>query len=113
MKSELNFREVGSRIQGFRLKNGLTQDELGEKIGTDQKYISRIEGGYHNISLDTVVAIARALHISVDSLVADYGNGDDESNLQDVLNAVRGMSSGQLDMLRDEIEIIKRYEVNG
>ena len=101
MKSELDFREVGSRIQGFRLKNGLSQDELGENIG------------YHNISLDTVVAIARALHISVDSLVADYGNGADESNLQDILNAVRGMSSGQLDMLRDEIELIKRYDVNG
>lgn len=111
MKSELNLREVGARIQKYRLQNNITQDELGEMVGTDQKYISRLEGGYHNTSLDTIVAIAKALNVSIDCLVADYSDSADESNLHSIIEEIRGMSPKQLDMLRDNIAIIKKYNI--
>ena len=43
MKNVLDFKEIGNRIQHYRTKNKLTQEKLGEMIGSDQKYISRIE----------------------------------------------------------------------
>ena len=109
MKNELDFHEVGNRIQKYRLERKMTQEELGEIIDTDQKYISKIECGHHKSSLNTIVAIARALHISVDALIADYSDSTDESNLNLIMQEIRGMTPNQLKMLKDNIETIKKY----
>lgn len=109
MNYELDFQKIGTRIQSFRTARKLTQAELAELIDTNQKHLSRIESGYHRSSLDTIVAIARALNISVDSLIADYDDSTDESNLKLILDDIRGMSANQLNILRDNIQTIKKY----
>ncbi len=110
MITELDFSIIGSRIQSARLKKGLTQEELAEKVDTNQKHISRIEAGWHRSNLDTIVAIAKALQVSVDYLIADFDNGDDESNLKLIMDDIRGMDTTQLNMLRDSIAMIKKYK---
>ena len=82
MNTELNFKNIGSRIQKYRIDRKMTQEDLAEIIGTNQKHNSRIEGGMHRSNLDTMVAIARALKISVDTLVADFDDSTDESTLK-------------------------------
>ena len=109
MNYELDFEKIGKRIQSFRTERKLTQAELAELIDTNQKHLSRIESGYHRSSLDTIVAIARALNVSVDSLIADYDDSTDESNLKLILDDIRGMSTNQLNILRDNIQTIKKY----
>ncbi len=110
MNNDLDFKKIGSRIQQYRLKNNLTQTELAELIGTNQKHLSRIEAGYHRSTLDTIVAISRSLHISVDSLIADFEDSTDESTLKLILDEIRGMSPRQLEMLRENIKTIKKFE---
>ncbi len=109
MNYELDFEKIGKRIQSFRTERKLTQAELAELIDTNQKHLSRIESGYHRSSLDTIVAISRALNISVDSLIADYEDSTDESNLKLIIDDIRGMSANQLNILRDNIQTIKKY----
>lgn len=109
MNYELDFEKIGKRIQSFRTERKLTQAELAELIDTNQKHLSRIESGYHRSSLDTIVAIAKALNVSVDSLIADYDDSTDESNLKLILDDIRGMSANQLNILRDNIQTIKKY----
>ena len=109
MDSKLDFKQIGYRIQYYRLENKLTQEELAEKVGTTQKHLSRIEGGYHRSSFDTIIEITRALHIPVDALIADAQNSKDESNLKLILDDIRGMSPNQLAMLKENIETIKKY----
>lgn len=36
---------LGKRIREYRLKHGLTQFQLAEKLGIDDKHLSRIELG--------------------------------------------------------------------
>jgi len=110
MNTELNFKTIGSRIQQYRIERKMTQEELSEIIGTNQKHISRIEGGMHRSNLDTIVAIARALHISVDTLIADLDDSTDESTLKLIIDEIRGMDATQLNMLRDSIAMIKKYK---
>ncbi|MCH5184932.1 MAG: helix-turn-helix transcriptional regulator [Oscillospiraceae bacterium] len=111
MNKDLNFKEIGVRIQKYRMKKGMTQEKLAEYIDTSQKYVSRIECGYNRLSLDTTAAIARALNITLDSLIADYDNSNDESTLHEILNDIRGMSPKQLALLRDIIEILKKSDI--
>ena len=46
---------LGKRIREYRLKHGLTQFQLAEKLGIDDKHLSRIELG-KNMPQDTVIA---------------------------------------------------------
>lgn len=109
MKDDLNYKDIGIRIQKFRIKAGLTQDQLGELIDSTQKYVSRLETGNHKPYFSTIAAIARALHISIDSLIADYDDSFDDSNLKLILDDIRGLSPKQLEMLRDNIATIKKF----
>ena len=110
MKNDLDFHKIGSRIQKYRLENCMTQEKLAECIGSSQKYMSRIEIGNHRLSLDTTVAIAKALHISIDSLAADYKDSNNESTLQEILNDIRGMNPKQLELLRDNIKTLRKLD---
>jgi transcriptional regulator with XRE-family HTH domain len=61
-------KELGERIRIIRKANGLTQEELGEKAGLSYKFVGEIERGQVNPSLDTLVAIAKALDSDVEDL---------------------------------------------
>lgn len=110
MIGKIDLQEVGKRIQFYRIQKGLTQEKLSELAGTSQKHLSSIEMGNHNIKLETIVAIATGLGVSVDMLIADYNDSTNESTLKVILDEIRGMSSKQLEMLREQIKIIKKYE---
>lgn len=49
------------RLKEIRRQRGLSQQQLGEIAGFDQGYISKIERGEANPSLDTIKALAAAL----------------------------------------------------
>ena len=110
MNTELDFKLVGNRIQKLRMKQHLTQAALAEMIGTTQKHLSRIEAGYHHCKLDTAYAIAVALHVPLDALVADDTDSNSESTLKMLSEQMRGMSAKQLKMLRENIATIKKYD---
>lgn len=109
MNIDLDFNQIGIRIQKCRTERKMTQAELAEKIDTNQKHLSRIEGGYHRSSLDTIVAIAKALNVSVDYLIADFSDSQNTSTLQVILDEIRGMTPKQLEMLQENIRTIKKF----
>lgn len=48
-----------------RLKHGLSQDELAQKIGTKQSAISRFESGTYNPTLSFLNKVADALNVKM------------------------------------------------
>lgn len=54
-------KTVGEQIQKIRKEKGLSQKQLGEKLGISQQLISRIEKGKENVSLITLKNISEAL----------------------------------------------------
>ena len=61
--SQIFRRTVGQNVRTFRLRQGLTQEELAEKAAFHWTYISGVERGRYNISLDNLVKLAKALGI--------------------------------------------------
>ncbi len=53
-------REIGARLQGFRLQQNVTQAALAETAGVGHATVKRAEAG-ENIGLETIVKILRAL----------------------------------------------------
>ena len=109
MNIELDFKIIGLRIQKRRTEKKMTQADLAERIDTNQKHLSRIEGGYHRCTLDIIVAIAKALDVSVDYLIADYGDSSNPSTVQVIIDEIKGMTPKQLEMLQDNIKTIKKF----
>lgn len=63
--------ELGARIKHFRKKRGLTQIELAELANISRSYLADMERDRYNPSLDTLIAIAQALHIELSELVGE------------------------------------------
>jgi transcriptional regulator with XRE-family HTH domain len=65
----LDYKEIGKRIKKARCLKGMTQFELAESTGLCDTYISRIERGIRNASLESLAKISRILDVSLDDLV--------------------------------------------
>ncbi|MDQ2882842.1 MAG: helix-turn-helix domain-containing protein [Actinomycetota bacterium] len=62
-------REVASRVVRYRVEHGLSQAELGAKLGVSQPYVARLESGDQTPTLATLARLAQRLglefHIDV------------------------------------------------
>ncbi|MDE6834181.1 MAG: helix-turn-helix domain-containing protein [Ruminococcus sp.] len=61
----------GQKIKSRREELGFTQAELAKKVHTTQPYVSRLERGHFNPSMNMIIKISTALVISVDYLLLD------------------------------------------
>lgn len=71
VQEAVNAYRIGEAIKAERLKNNLTQEQLGERVGVQRAQISRLEKG-NNITLPTIRRVFRAL--GVKSATLDLGS---------------------------------------
>ena len=64
MNSQL-LQQFGSCVRSLRQQTGLSQVEFGEKCGFYQTYLSRIENGRANPTLNAIEVIANTLGLTV------------------------------------------------
>ena len=69
----MNIKEIiGSRIKLLRKKNNLSQEKLAFNSGLDRTYISSVENGNRNISIENIRKITEALSVTI----KDFFNDD-------------------------------------
>ncbi len=66
--AEIN-KQVGSRIREYRLKRGLTQEDLAHEADLHRAYIGQIERGEKNIGVQNLQKIAKTLKIKASKLI--------------------------------------------
>ena len=57
-------RSIAANVRAHRRNLGLTQDDLIEGTGLDRRHLQRIERGTENITIETLVSLANALHVA-------------------------------------------------
>jgi transcriptional regulator with XRE-family HTH domain len=62
-------RVVGQNIRNLRKQARLSQERLGEKADLSYKYVGEIERGYVNVSLDSLMRIAKALKVKIEDIL--------------------------------------------
>lgn len=67
VEESLHAYRIGEAIKNARLKQNLTQEELGERMGVQKAQISRMERGY-SISIPTMSRAFKALGIATATL---------------------------------------------
>ena len=71
MKITYDRLAIGERLRLKRTLLGFTQDEMAEKIDRASKYYADIERGSCGMSVETLMAIAKVLDLSLDYVI--YG----------------------------------------
>ena len=61
LKEDLQAHYIGEVIKAERLKQNLTQEELGAKVGVKKSQISKLESGKCIITLPTMSKVFKAL----------------------------------------------------
>jgi ribosome-binding protein aMBF1 (putative translation factor) len=61
-------RRLGEHVRARRRERGLTQEALAEALNLSVAYVSLIERGGRNPPYTTVVAVAKALGVTVSTL---------------------------------------------
>lgn len=64
-------QRIGEQMRRLRRARGLTQEQLAERTGLDNKTISRAENAVHPIPLDHLLMIARGIGVRLVDLVAE------------------------------------------
>ncbi len=61
-------KKFGDNVRARREAQDLSQEQLAERADLDRTYISGVERGVRNLSLNSVVRIAKALKTSASEL---------------------------------------------
>ena len=68
----------GKAVRRRRRELDLSQEVLAERAGMNRTYVSSVERGERNPTLESIDQFARALNITVSRLFVDYGIEDAE-----------------------------------
>lgn len=102
----MTFMNIGAVICSLRKQVGMTQEELGKRVGLSRVTIAKIENSQRALSLEEAVDISKVFSIDVDSL---YGYiNDSESNKVEEPFVMAFMSKGMEE--KDLLEI-RRIEL--
>ena len=83
---EMNRKIIGNRIKELRKKKHLTQFQLAELVDVSTVYVSYIENGKRQLSLDNLINIANVLEVSCDDiLVLNHNTRAYHTDIEDLL----------------------------
>lgn len=70
-KSDID-KVFGNILREFRIKSGLTQEQISEQLGISLKYISRIENGNNGVKTQTLINYMNILGINPNTLYSEF-----------------------------------------
>lgn len=75
------FVKIGNRIKTIRIEKGLSQTQLGARIGIVGNYVSNIETARSHSTLTRLMKLAVALGVSVTDFFVDLKEKPDASDI--------------------------------
>jgi transcriptional regulator with XRE-family HTH domain len=61
-----------ANVRAARRDQRISQEELGAKAGLDRTYVSSMERGQRNVSIDNIEKVAAALGVDASELLRSY-----------------------------------------
>ena len=103
----MDYYEIGQRIRKFRKANGLSQDELAEKVGISVTHMSHIETGNTKLSLPVLVALSEALDVHADDLLFNRATVSRSQAVEELAALLNDCTAQQIKVIADIIKAAK------
>lgn len=98
--------EFPSQLVAVRKRRGLTQQALADDVGLHVNQIKRYETGTSQPTLETLVRLAKALHVTLDELVFAEGERGPDASLRMQFEALSGFSEEEKKMAKELLDIL-------
>lgn len=95
---------IGNRIKELRKKKGLSQEQLSEKAEITPNYLSRVERGTENPTLDMFIRLANALEVEMWEIF-DFCHRGSRRDLKSILNKITGDANEE--QLRFMVKVLR------
>jgi|SRR5690625_1852268 len=95
-------KEIGKRLKKFRVNKGLTQKELGKRVGVQNNTISAYERGAASLDQDMLFKLSNILDVKVDDFFPEKHYKTDE--LEKALKMTDGLTLKDMEFLNKLIE---------
>jgi len=97
---------IGVRIQKLRKQKGLTQDKLSEKVNISSKYLSSIERGKENPTLNTLISIAEELSVNFEDFFTEIQIEDPKVTKEMILSLIDEADENQLKTIYHILSVV-------
>ena len=104
----MDYYKIGQRVRHIRRAQGLSQEELAEKVDISTTHMSHIETGNTKLSLPVLVGLAEALEVHCDDLLCDEATIRTGDIVQQVSALLEGCSAQQARVLLDVVKATKK-----
>ena len=98
---------IGKFIAELRKETGLTQEQLGKKIGVTNKTVSRWETGVYLPPADALLALGELFNVSVNEILSGKRLNDTEYKAVAEENLAQIIKASSF-LLKDKIEFFKK-----
>lgn len=95
---------IGMRIKELRRSKHLSQEQLAEKADINSKYLSRMERGTENPTLDMLIKLTNALEVEMWEMF-DFGHVAGRKDLKDSIQTF--LKTADESTLRLALKIIR------
>ncbi|APM40173.1 helix-turn-helix domain-containing protein [Clostridium kluyveri] len=102
----MNYIALGKRIREERLKLRLTQEKLAEDVDVSSSYVGQIERGEKSVTLDTLIRITKRLGVTVDYLLKDSVNMENDNFIDQIKQLLQGRNIKQKQMALDVLKVM-------
>lgn len=103
----------GANLKHLREEKGLSQADVASKIGKKSSYVSQLESGTINTTLDTIEKLADALGVEKSAFLEDPNFEKKQATRADLILSITG-SLPSLDdsQMRLVLDLINGFTVN-
>lgn len=102
----MSLQNLGAKIKSERQRRGLTQEQLAEKVDISLNFMSLIENG-RNMSVDTLIKIAKSLGVTVDYLLSDSIEIQSDSITEQIIQNLSSLNDDERIFF---LNMIKQYK---
>lgn len=105
---------VGEKIKSLRKARGMTQTELGERVGVQKNAVSKWECGRVDVPTPTLKALAALFDVPMSTLLEEQAPtpGNDSADILDEVDVAfygeyRALSEDDKDTIRDMVRLMR------
>lgn len=99
--ADVDLAEIGRRIQSRRKQQGLTQEQLADRMNVSIQMISNLERGNKAIRIDNLINLSQILAVSTDYILTGKETQDDFHALTARIEALSPADRKMIEMLVD------------
>ena len=107
------YKRIGKKIATLRKENSMTQEQLAEKLSITVKHCSSVVRGLSSLSLEKLIYVADLFDVSLDYLVRDFSDEEQEYIPQICLELFKNADNKERLLLKEYLSLYQKIKDQG